>query len=112
MRGGLVVALAARYTVGFAGGLALLAVAVGSLTALPVWAMGLGLLLIGGLVVVTTLTGSNGVGTAGMAIEPASGVNIDPVDYLQASVGHNQLKALFFGAGLVAFGAGVFVWFG
>ena len=112
MRGALAVALTVRYTLGFAGGLALLAVAVGFLTALPVWSMGLGLLLVGGLVVVTTLTGSNGVGTAGMAIEPASGVNIDPIDYVQTPVGNNQLKALFFGAGLVAFGAAIFVGFG
>ena len=109
MRGHPLAALVARYSLGYPGGLALLAVLVGGTTGVPTWSLGLGLLMVGGLVVVTTLTGANGVGTGGMAIEPASGVNIDPADYVQAAVGVNALKALFFGAGCLAFGALVFV---
>ncbi|NIS35918.1 MAG: hypothetical protein GWN07_34455 [Actinobacteria bacterium] len=112
MEGRLAANLAARYSVGYGGGLALLAVVVGGLTAVPTWALGLLMLMVGGLVVVTTLTGANGVGAGGMAIEPASGVDIDPFDYVQTAVGVNALKALFFGAGLVAFGGAVFVAFG
>ena len=104
--------LLARYAVGYGGGLAVLAVIAGRTTAAPTWALGLGLLMVGGLVVVTTLTGANGVGTGGMAIEPASGVNIDPADYVQAAVGVNAIKALCFGAGCLAFGAALFVAFG
>ncbi|MDZ7700565.1 MAG: hypothetical protein U5J98_00060 [Halobacteriales archaeon] len=112
MRGALVLALTVRYTLAFGGGLALVALAVGTGTGLPTWALGLGLLVLGVLIVTTTLTGANGVGLAGMAIEPASGVNIDPIEYLQAPVGSNQFKALFFGAGLVVFGGAMFVVFG
>lgn len=112
MRGRLAATLAARYTLGYGGGLALLAVVLGRTTVVPTWALGLGLLTIGGLVVVTTLTGANGVGTGGMAIEPASGVDIDPFDFAQSAVGVNALKALFFGAGCLVFGGAVFVAFG
>lgn len=62
---------------------------------------GLPVLVIGVMGLALSLMGSSGTGTAAMAIEPASGVNIEPRDYATKPIGSKYVRAFFVAIGLI-----------
>jgi hypothetical protein len=109
MRWALIRAMGLRYTLVFGGGTTAVAYGgatlLGSSPALP----GIVLLLLGVGILVSTLTGSSGLGTGATAVEPASGVHIDPADHAMSAGGPFALEGLFYGVGLVLGAVGLFV---
>lgn len=87
-RGGL------RYTLPAAGVAGVLTYALGEF-------FGLLLLFLGVLAVALTLMGSSGAGTTAMAVEPASGVAVDPRSYATKPIGSKNVRAFFWAVGLV-----------
>lgn len=63
--------------------------------------LGLLLFFVGVMGVALSLMGTSGTGTAAMATEPASGVEIDPREYATEPIGSKSVRAFFLAVGLV-----------
>lgn len=61
----------------------------------------LSLLVLGVYSLVHSVTGTTGAGAGILAIEPASGVDINPLDYASKPLGSTNLKIFFWSIGVV-----------
>lgn len=99
-----------RYTVGAAGLVAGVVVGVAA-SREAVSSAALGLVVVGGLAILVSVV-SPGASSGSTAVEPASGVHIDPRDGDEAPAGSGPLRSFFVGVGLVVWGSLSLVVFG
>lgn len=93
-----------RYTLLWGGLTSLIAYGGAALVNISMGTSALLLLLLGGSSLVLSLTGTTGTGAGAAAVEPASGVNIDPRDYAAKPIGSTNVRVFFWSLGVV-FGA-------
>lgn len=91
-----------RYSAGYGALTLVLALGLAVLLDVPAGLLALVLLVVAVLTLVLALAGSSGLGTGAHAVEPASGVHVDPREHAGEPIGDSALRAFFWAVGVIA----------